>query len=412
MRLLHTADIHLGVTTHGRVDARTGLNSRLLDFKRSFSFMVTRAVDEQVDAFLFAGDAYRTADPTPTEQKIFAECLRPLSEAGIPIIMIVGNHDHPVSYGKASSLDIFSYVTGDVHLFDEPAVRTIETKSGPLQLIALPWPIRGLVLSDEERRKTTPREARALIERRYLRHVQEAVAGLEPALPTVLTAHLTVHGAEPAGSERTSVIAHEPVFDAEQLSLSPIDYVALGHIHRHQNMSETGQTPVVYAGSIERVSFKEWEQEKGFCLVRIDTTGGEKRTSYAFEPTPARPFVALAVDAREAEDPTEHVLAAISDAAITDAVVRVRYQVTEDQLPSVDATSIRRALDEAQIIAAIERVVEPPERRRTSVVRRETSLKEALTQYVAQHEHLAPLKKDLVTAALDIEAEEAADRRG
>ena len=64
--------------------------------------------------FLFAGDAYRTADPTPTQQRQFAEALLPLIEAGIPVAMVVGNHDHPVSFGKASSVDIFGVLDGRV----------------------------------------------------------------------------------------------------------------------------------------------------------------------------------------------------------------------------------------------------------------------------------------------------------
>ena len=113
LKILHCADIHLGYETHGRHDAETGLNTRLLDFKRCFDFMVERALAEDIDVFLFAGDAYRTADPTPTQQKLFAQCLQPIATAGIPIVMITGNHDHPVSFGKASSIDIFGYLTGD-----------------------------------------------------------------------------------------------------------------------------------------------------------------------------------------------------------------------------------------------------------------------------------------------------------
>ena len=115
MRLLHTADIHLGAKTYGRRDPVTGLNTRLLDVRRSLETVVQRALDDAVDVFLFCGDAYHTADPTPTQQQIFAECLQPLADAGIPMVLIIGNHDHPVTYGRASSLDIFEYVDGDVH---------------------------------------------------------------------------------------------------------------------------------------------------------------------------------------------------------------------------------------------------------------------------------------------------------
>ena len=122
MRLLHTADIHLGFKTYGSRDGATGLNTRLLDVQRSFESVVQRALDNDVDAFIFSGDAYHTADPTPTQQKIFAECLQPLAAADIPIVLVIGNHDHPVTFGRASSLDIFEYLDGDIHFFAKPAM--------------------------------------------------------------------------------------------------------------------------------------------------------------------------------------------------------------------------------------------------------------------------------------------------
>ncbi len=405
MKILHTADIHLGSNAYGRVDPETGMNTRLLDFKRSFDAMVARAVEEDVDVFLFAGDAYRTADPTPTQQRTFAECLRPLAKAGIPIVMLVGNHDHPVSFGKASAIDIFAYVAGDVHLFRKPDVAVIPTKSGPLQLVALPWPIRSMLLSKEEHRKKSPQELREFIEQRYVTFIEQAAERLDPSLPAVLAAHLTVQGAEMAGSERTSLIAHEPTFTVGQLAVPPIDYVALGHIHRHQDRNAGHTPPVVYCGSIEYISFKEADDTKGFVLVDIEAGNGRKETRYTFVPTPARPFVAISVDARGTVDPNEAILQAVARHDVADAIVRVRYHIDEAQAPQVDARRIREALSSAAVIAAIERTVDPVERQRRTVVTRESSLEEAMQRYIEQHDHLTSLKDELIRAALDLETE-------
>ncbi len=408
MKILHTADIHLGYETHGRLNPETGLNSRLHDFAASFRFLVARALEEDVDLFLFCGDAYRTADPTPTQQQLFAECLRPVAEAGIPIVMIVGNHDHPVSFGKASSVDIFGYLTGSVHIYRRPTVDRVETKAGPLQLVALPWPIRSVLLSREEHRKKTPEEVRTFIEELYAGFVQQAAEELDPALPAVVAGHFTVQGAEVGGSERTSLIAHEPKFTVGQLTPPGVDYVALGHIHKYQDRNreafERGDgPPVVYPSSLERISFKEHDAEKGFVLVEINAEAGKKTTTYAFVPTPARRFLPIEVDATEAADPTGTIVGAIKLRDVRDAVVRVRYRIDESQVPLIDLSAIRTALAEADTVAAVERVVEPAERKRTSTVQRDATLREAMAQYVAQHEGLAPLKDDLVAAALEIE---------
>lgn len=409
MKILHTADIHLGMTTYGRVDPTSGLNSRLLDVQRAFQFMVTRALEEDIDLFLFCGDAFRNPDPSPTEQMIFAECLRPLSERGIPIVLLVGNHDHPVTFGRASSIDIFGYLQGQTRVFRRPEVTIVQTKRGPLQLIALPWPVRSLLMTQENFRRKSATEVRELIEQLYVEYIQSAATQLDPTLPTVLAGHFSVQGAELAGSERTSLIDHEPKFTVGQLALPPIDYVALGHIHRHQNLNPGG-IPVVYSSSIERVSFREADDPKGFVLVQIETSQGRKQTSYEFVETPARRFIDLYVDVRASSNPTERILEALARHPIADAIVRLRYQVDEQAAAHVDVQRIREALRSAAAIASIERTLEPVERQRRTVVHRETSLREALERYIDQHETLRPLRQELIEAALALEARLEAER--
>jgi exonuclease SbcD len=424
LKILHCADIHLGYETHGRLDPETGLNTRLLDFRRCFDALVARAVEERVDLFLFCGDAYRTADPTPTQQKQFAEAMRPIAEAGIPVVMVVGNHDHPVTFGKASSVDIFGVLGhgsagGHVEVFAQPtfcapgqAHGPIETLAGPLQLVALPWPIRSKILARDEHRAKTPHEVREFIETFYVDFVRNCAAEVDPSMPAVVAAHLTVQGADLGGSERASLIAHEPTFTAAQLTphgpdgRPAFDYVALGHIHRYQDRNreafERGEgPPVVYSSSIERISFKEHDDRKGFVIVDIDATGDHKETRYDFVETPARRFVPIEADATGTPDPTAAVLAALRQHDVADAVVRVRYTVDEGQ--SVDVGAVREALAAADTVAAIERDVAPVERRQRTVVRTDTSLRDAVERYVDQHEALVPMKDALVAAALDLD---------
>ncbi len=429
MKLLHTADVHLGVKTHGRRDPETGLNTRLLDVRNALEAVVQRALDADVDAFLFCGDAYHTADPTPTQQKIFVQALRPLAEAGIPIVLIVGNHDHPVTFGRASSLDIFDHIAGEVHCYRKPApsVQVIETQSGPLQLIPLPWPIRSQILAKDEYRTMSPDELRQFIEEHYVTYIQRrtdeilergtGVMGdgtertLAPDVPTVLAGHVTVQGAALAGSEHTTTIASAPKFTVGQLAVRPIDYVALGHIHRPQDRNEDGHPPVVYAGSIERVTFNEHDEAKGVRLVDIDPSR-DPVTRTTFVETPARPFVAVQVDVRDTEEPTERILESIRERDVADAIVRVRYRVAEEQVAQVDQARLRDALAPADTVTGIERAVDPAERKRRTVVTRESGLEEAVRQYVGQHDELSGMEEELVETALALEAELDAERTG
>lgn len=422
MRLLHCADIHVGMDAHGRLDPATGLSSRLGDLDASFRFMVQTALEERVDLFLFCGDAYRTADPTPTQQRLFARCLRPLRDAGIPVVMVVGNHDHPVSFGRASALDIFDYIDGVDYVFRKPELKTFETTSGPVQILGMPWPVRSVLASREAFRGLSPTELREKIEQKYAEVIQQLAAEANPAVPLVLAGHFSVLNAELAGSERTSLIAHEPKFSLSALTPAPIDYVALGHIHRRQDLANPtlaaqrygadgadyvtpAETPVVYASSLERVSFKEEHDDKGFVLVDLDAARPRPRARYRAVDTPARRFVTVDVPPTKDADPTDAILAAIEKAPVADAIVRVRYRVDEKQAARVDVRRVQDALTSAHVVAAIERTVDRPERQRRTVVTRDLSVRDAMDRYVAQRDELAPVKDDLIAAALALDAE-------
>ena len=107
IKFLHVADTHIGVENYGRLDSGTGLHTRLQDFIKSLRFAFEEALKENVDLVIFAGDAYRSCDPTPTHQREFASLIRMVSAEKIPVVMVTGNHDNPVAFGKASSVDIF-----------------------------------------------------------------------------------------------------------------------------------------------------------------------------------------------------------------------------------------------------------------------------------------------------------------
>src|SRR3989338_10805859 len=108
MNLLHFSDIHIGMENYAKLDPQTGLSTRLLDFFKTFDFIVDLAIKESVDAVVFAGDAYKTRDPNPTQQRGFGERIKRLAKSGIPVVLVIGNHDTPNADGKANTLDIYS----------------------------------------------------------------------------------------------------------------------------------------------------------------------------------------------------------------------------------------------------------------------------------------------------------------
>ena len=107
IKLLHAADIHIGMENYGKLNPATGLSTRLEDFCATLDEAVDRAIGEPADLVVLAGDIYKTRDPTPTHQREFARRVRRLIQADIPVVIVPGNHDIPMSANRATSVDVF-----------------------------------------------------------------------------------------------------------------------------------------------------------------------------------------------------------------------------------------------------------------------------------------------------------------
>ena len=148
MKIIHFADLHLGVESYGRTDPEKGLPTRLLDFLDTFDKLIAFAIDEKVDLVLFCGDTYKSREPSQTQQREFAKRIRVLSEAGIAVFLLAGNHDMPNGFGRATSTEIFgTLAVKNVYVANKPEVFKIDTTGGTVQIAALPWMRRSLLMS-------------------------------------------------------------------------------------------------------------------------------------------------------------------------------------------------------------------------------------------------------------------------
>lgn len=347
MKLLHFADLHLGVENHGRTDPATGLSSRLGDFLRVFDQLVDYAIAHEVDAVLFAGDAFKTRDPNPTIQRAFAERIRRLSRAAIPTVLLIGNHDLPSVLSRATSVDIYDALAVDyVRVCRRIERVVVETKHGPLQVVALPWVSRSALLAKEESsRDGDPNE-------RIGERIASGLEGLaeeveqEPDTPAVLLGHLSLSGAT-TSTEQSIMLGHDLILSRSQLQPDVFDYIALGHIHKHQQVGP-GTPPVVYSGSLERIDFGEERETKGFVVVEI-TPGprAARRTTWTFHPVAARPFVTLRLVAG-ADDPLADIQRAVANRQdIAGAIVRAFITLSPEASGRLRLPEVRRVLHEA-----------------------------------------------------------------
>ena len=402
MKFLHLADIHLGMENYGRIDPSTGLHTRLQDFIKCLSFAIDIALKERIDLVIFTGDAYKNSNPNPTHQREFASQIHRLSEAKIPVVMINGNHDNPVSFGKATSMDIFDTLNiFGVRVINEPRLFNIETKAGPVQVLGFPWPTKNLFLTKEEYKDFTDEEVTKEIQKRASKKIKKFAGMIKPGTPAIFAAHLAAQEATYSGSERSAIIGRDPVFSTPILAQKEFDYVALGHIHKFQDLNLNDHPPVVYSGSIERINFGEEKDDKGICLVNIE--GG--KTSYEFIPVPARKFVTIDVAISEGQDPTNTLIGEIEKYDLSESVVRVFYTMSAEREDLLDFKRVNSALEKAFLVATIAQKTKPIERIQRVGISENLGMLEAMDKYIQSNPDLVPLSGELKTYAQKLERE-------
>jgi exonuclease SbcD len=353
MKILHFADLHLGVETYGRLDPSTGLSSRLLDFLNALDQVVDYAIDNKVDLVLFCGDAYRSREPTQTHQREFARRINRLSTSGIPIFLLVGNHDLPNAIGRATTTEIFDTLAiKNVYVSNRPDIYHIPTKSGTIQVVSLPWLRRSALMTREESKNLTFEQINQRLEQALSSVIATNISKLDPKLPAILAAHVWVSGAT-LGSERSMTIGQEHALLLSDIANPAFDYIALGHIHRHQVLNDN--PPVVYPGSLERLDFSEEKDDKGFYLVEIDPgkEAGKRLVSFDFHPVEGRCLLTIEVNiSAEDADPTSAVLKAIAEQRdkVKDAVVRLNISLPAEGESGLRDNEIRDALKEAHYL--------------------------------------------------------------
>lgn len=371
IKFIHTADIHFGMENYGRIDPETGIHTRLLDFYKALNFCIDVAIEQQIDFFLFSGDAYKTSTPSPTQQKLLLKSFLRLYQANIPIVIVVGNHDNPLSFGRANSLEIFGDLPLDgFHVIAKPTSFVLPTAHGPVQIVGIPWPTRNSIAIADKHLQKSSDEITTYISQAVVHIIKSMADQLDPEIPSVLAGHLTVCNGIFSGSEKRAIYGTDPLFLPSQLAIAPFDYVALGHLHRYQNLNQHGYPALVYSGSIERVDFGERNEEKGFCLVTI---AQKNSTSHEFIQTPTRPFLQVELHLEPGKPQTEQILTELKKYPLHDSIIKIVYHVPTGQKDTVDLKAVQLACADALYIVGII-PVRPPVIRERRIGKTEVSM--------------------------------------
>ncbi|GIK10256.1 MAG: Nuclease SbcCD subunit D [Anaerolineales bacterium] len=341
MKLLHFADAHIDMANYGRHDPATGLPLRVLDFLKSLDAIVDAAIDGKVDLVIFAGDAYKDRSPAPTFQREWGRRIVRLSQARIPTLLLVGNHDLSPSIGRAHAIQEFDTLQVPyVKVLDKPQfLAPKDLWDLPAQVIAMPWVSRSGLMANLEMSAENPEEVYSNMEARISDLVAGWIESADPSLPLILTAHASVEGAA-FGMERTVMLGADLVLPASLTKDKRLDYVALGHIHKPQNLNEGAHPPVIYPGSIERVDFGEAADDKFFVVAEVEK--GETRVEWK-KLAGTRPFIDCRAALQSGMNVTETLKAALpSERKMDGAIVRLVVDYPREMDAMIDEAALRK----------------------------------------------------------------------
>ncbi len=281
IRILHTADIHLGVETFGYT-RENGINSRISDYLAMLDSLVSVAVTQKYDAFLIAGDIFENERPSNYVVTEFSKRIRSLLDGGVAVIITPGNHETSSSArvpsvleiiralkpSKADNPDIACHVIGSQPKSpgDMPTLGNlcqIPTRSGLLQVLAMPYPRRSEILtSDELKNQKSREEAKNLAAVKYLDRTEELARKALPELPSIFVGHFGIKEAQMQPG-RLGYLAEDVVFSAFDImnalskSKAVFTYIALGHYHNPQmptpNLTESVEIEDL-DGNLQKIS--------------------------------------------------------------------------------------------------------------------------------------------------------------
>ncbi len=398
IKILHLSDIHMGSGfSHGRLNPKTGLNTRLEDFMGSLSLCIDRAIASPVDLVLFGGDAFPDATPPPFVHEAFASQFRRLADAKIPTVLLVGNHDQHSQGNGGVSLSIYrtlavpGFIVGD-----RLTTHRITTRNGDIQVITLPWLTRATLLTRPETEGLSLSGVNELLINRLEPVLEGEIRQLDTSVPTVLLAHLMADRAS-LGAERFLAVGKGFTVPLSLLNRPQFEYVALGHVHKHQNLNPSNDPPIVYPGSIDRVDFSEEKEDKGYVLIEV----AKGEVKWEFCPLPVRPFRSIEVDVSQAANPQKELLKALKKHDIQEAVIRLVYKIRSEQLELINTNQLDEALKTAHSYSIRAELISQLTRPRLPElgVGNQLDPMEALKAYIDNKKDLRDIVDDMLEAA-------------
>jgi exonuclease SbcD len=263
VRILHTSDWHVGRTIHRR--------QRLDEARDVLQEIVEIAKSEKVDLAIVCGDTFETFAPSAEAERIVYDTLLALNSAGIPVVLIAGNHDYARRLLAVEALlaAVNVHVVAEVRRPGAGGLIEVPARSGDqiAQIAVLPWVPERSLFGAEEMMGLEEEPHKAYAEQ-IPRLLSALCDNFDPGKVNLLACHLFVAGSRPGGGERDLTMGEIFAITAAALPTSP-QYIALGHVHRPQE-APGAPVPTRYAGSPLQLDFGEAAQRKSVTIVDVD----------------------------------------------------------------------------------------------------------------------------------------------
>jgi len=287
VKILHTADWHLGVTLGSVTD-------RSQEQRNSLQQIADYLQVHQVEVMIVAGDLFHHQRRQQQESiKLIKEIFLPFLKQGGHIVAVTGNHDN-ASYcqGLRSMMDMVTEGVGRFHLAPQPEAVTINQ----VQFVLMPYPLANLYLTEAEMNYETNLERKQLINQGYRQKLDGLASTLNPNQPKILVGHL--HDSRIGGIYGYRMNQEDEISIAVEVMEQQWNYVAYGHIH--EALAIAGQQSMRYAGSIMRIDAGERDQQKSAVLLEIEPDGQINHLQKL--PIACPPIYHIEIDADDLDD--------------------------------------------------------------------------------------------------------------
>jgi len=339
-KILFVSDVHIGIRYPYRVNLRTGISQRTMDFIDALARVVNFAINNQIDIFVICGDLYDRVTIGPTLLRQVREKIwQPLISSRIPIVLVGGYHDSPQILEKGSPFGEISIIPDSCAIRYPQSRRITARNTGEeIGFVLLPYmtATQAVVYAEEQIEEEIERGQHLIRSQQLFRDwIKHEVNQLDTKVK-VIVGHFFVEGSRIGILPYPDQLPHEFKFKRDMLPLSDVDLAVFGHIHTTQVLLDG---KLLVPGSLERVDFGETTEEKGFYIYDSNSK------TLKFHSNNPRALVRKFIEVpAETQNPTEFILSRLPQ-KIKEAIVRLDIHISPTLQKRVILPRIYQALD-------------------------------------------------------------------